>query len=132
MRAEQWRDLLAPDVPVEHSAAGYQVAIGAHRAVWLAPDAFQASYGLPWEPAAHPFGELAMLNLLAEDPGIARQMLVRANRQVYSIDAAGEEVLVIPADARDGFVFSVRQYPVTAWLEERMAVTGETLTYAEG
>lgn len=126
-RATCWRNLLAPDEQVVQSGLGFEVLIGPHRAMWMTPDTYQSTYGLDWAPSPHPFGELSVLHLLASDLGVAKMMIEQSGRHAFSVKVKGDEELLIAPDARDGFVFSVRQQPAEMWLQGRMARTGEKL-----
>lgn len=129
-RAASWRNLLAPGEQVAQSGPSFDVRIGPHQAMWMTPDAFHSTYGFNWMPSLHPFGELSVLDLLASDLAIARQMLEQAGRQVLIKKSKGIEELLIAPDGRDGFAYSVRQQPVDVWLAKRMARTGEKLKLA--
>ena len=129
-RAIRWRNLLAPGEQVNQSEISFDVHIGPHHAMWMTPDAFQASYGLHWMPFTHPIGEFALLHLLASDLSVTKTMMEQSGRQSYSISLRGEEELLIAPDTRDGFIFIIRQQPVEMWLQERMARTGEKLKLA--
>ena len=126
-RATRWRNLLAPSTRVHQSAIGVEVWIGPHRALWMTSEVYEASYRLPWRPAAHSAGELALLHLLASDVSTAKMMMAQSGRRTYSILVEGEEHLVIAPDTRDGFTFIIRQQPVELWLKERIVRTGEKL-----
>jgi len=130
-RATRWRNLLAPGEQVNQSGISFDVWIGSHRAMWMTPDAYEASYGLQWMPSSHPAGELALLHLLASDFSTAKMMIEQSGRRTFSISVRGEEELLIAPDARDGFTFIIRQQPVEMWLRERIARTGEKLKLAQ-
>ena len=126
-RAVRWRNLLAPGEPLTASRTGVAVRIGPHQATWMAPDAYQTAYGRPWMAAPHPYGELALVHLLAANLERMRIMLEQAGRQVIPHNANGHEMLLIEPDARDGVRFLVQQQPIAIWLQERTARTGEQL-----
>lgn len=126
-RAWQWRNVLAPDEQVISSTTGFDVQIGPHRASWMSPDAYHATFERQWEPAPHPHGELAVLHLLAIDLQTVKGMLESAGRQVRNISINGREELFVEPDPRDGFAFAVREQPVETWLQERMDQTEEKI-----
>jgi hypothetical protein len=140
-RAACWRDLLAPGEPVLQTESGFQVWIGAHWARWMTAGDYEASYGLNWSPnllagpnlvgAPHPIGEMAILHLLASDLGIARSTLEQAGRKTTAVPVGREDGLLVAPDARDGFVFVLRQQPPETWLRERVERTGEKLRLAQ-
>lgn len=130
-RAISWRNLLAPGEPVNRSGISFDVWIGPHQAMWMTPEAYQASYGFQWIPSPHPNGELALLHLLACDLGAAKRMIEQSGRRTSSISVRTEEELLIAPDARDGFIFIVRQQSIELWQRERMARTGEKLKLAQ-
>lgn len=126
-RAARWRDLLAPDEPLISSEISVGVQIGPHQVQWMAPEAYQAAYGLAWNPSPHSCGDIALLHLLASDLGIAKAMLDAAGRRTFSTSMRGEGGLLVEADQRDGFTFLIRERPPETWLRERAARTGERL-----
>jgi hypothetical protein len=126
-RATHWRDLLAPEQPVSRSESSFDVWIGPHQATWVTPEAYETTYGLPWVPAAHPAGEIALLHLLASDLRRAKRMMEQAGRRTAPISASGEERLLVMPDPRDGLAFVVQQHPIELWLQERVVQTGEKL-----
>ncbi len=123
-RANRWRDVLAPEASVAQTECGFDVVIGPHRAEWLTPAAYRSALQLHWEPASHPFGELAAIRLLADDLDIARRMLEGAGRHVTATSIRGIDVLIVTPDARDGFAFAIQQYPIDAWRLQRTARAG--------
>jgi hypothetical protein len=126
-RAASWRDLLAEDKPLIASEIGFDVQIGPHRAQWITPEAYQAGYGLVWQPSSHTCGDIALLHLLATDLGAAKTMLAGAGRRTFPICVRGADGLLVEADQRDGFAFLIREQPAETWLRERAAQTGEQL-----
>ena len=126
-RAQAWRDLLAPDEKVLPSGTGFSVQIAPHPAEWLTPEAYQAVYQTRWTPSRHPFGDLALLHLLATDLRTAQMLLERSGRRTIPISRAGEQQLLVEPDPRDGFAFLVREHPAESWSQERRALTGERL-----
>lgn len=130
-RATCWRNLLAPGEQVNQSGTGFHVWIGPHRAMWMTPEDYQVSYGLNWMPFPHPVGELALLHLLASDLRVAKIMMEQSGRRTFPVSVRGEEELLIAPDARDGFIFIIRQQPIEMWLRERMGRTGEKLKLAQ-
>ena len=126
-RATSWRDLLAEDKPLIASEIGFDVQIGPHRAQWITSVAYQAGYGLVWQPSSHTCGDIALLHLLATDLGIAKAMLEGAGRRTFPICVRGADGLLVEADQRDGFTFLIREQPAETWLRERVAQTGERL-----
>jgi hypothetical protein len=126
-RAICWRDLLAPGEAVTPFGLGVTVQIGPHLVTWMTPDAYEAAYGRPWTEASHPYGELALLQLLATDLTQMRHVLERAGRRLTPCATYGQETLLIEPDARDGVVFAVQQQPIADWLRARAARTGEQL-----
>jgi len=97
----------------------------------MTSDAYQTTYHLPWAPAPHATGELAVFHLLASDLATARAMLEHAGRGVTATtDAQGRLTsLFVAADPRDGLVYEIRQRPPEDWLRERIARTGEQLEF---
>jgi hypothetical protein len=132
-RAGQWRDLLTPGAPIADESGRAVVQIGAHRAVWMTPRAYERTYGWPWVAAPHPCGELAVLHLLATDLARAGTLLERAGRQVRRLREGGADtpVLLVAPDPGDGFVFAIAERPLEDWLRERRARTGEEVTIAQ-
>ena len=126
-RATCWRDLLAPREQVKACGTGFHVWIPPHWATWMRPEDYQAVYGLSWVPSPHPVGELALLHLLASDLGVVERRLEGSGRRTFRVSVSGEEELLVAPDARDGFVFAIRQQPVETWLRERMGHTDEML-----
>ncbi|HEX9988236.1 MAG TPA: VOC family protein [Chloroflexia bacterium] len=68
-RAKAWRDLLAPggDIVLEVDSDICETFIPPHFAVWMKPEKFQDHYGLSWKTSPHPWGELSVIHLLAQD-----------------------------------------------------------------
>lgn len=131
-RAACWRDLLAPDEKVTSSPVSSDVWIGPHQASWMSPDAYHATYHKQWLPAPHPYGELAILHLLASDLQKVKSMADNAGRRTTTITSNGqEEQLFIEPDPRDGFIFVVREQPINTWIQERMDRTGERIEFEE-
>ena len=126
-RAARWRDLLAPDEQVTASAASFDVHIGPHQASWMSPDAYQSVYQRQWMPAPHPFGEIAILHLLASDLQKVKSMLGNAGLQTINFTDSGREALFVEPDPRDGFAFAVEEASVNAWLQQRTQRTGERI-----
>lgn len=118
-RSIRWRDVLAPGERVVPTERGFEVTIGPHRAEWMTPAAYSSALQLPWEPAPHPFGELAAIRFFADDLGIARRTLEDSGRRVTSTTSSGTDVLIVTPDERDGFAFSIQQYPIDAWRRQR-------------
>jgi hypothetical protein len=127
-RASQWRDLLAPAEQLIASAFGFVVRIGPHVVTWMSPDTYHTAYGRPWITSPHRYGDLALLHLLATDLGQVQTIFERAGRRVIAHTIHGQAALLIEPDRRDGVTFLVQQQPIAAWLQERMARTGELLS----
>lgn len=123
-RAMCWRDLLAPGGQVVQSDLGFEASIGPHRALWMTPGTYQSTHGLDWTPASHAHGEIAVLHLFASNLATAKKMIEQSGKQVFSIEVEDHEELLITPDARDGFVFTIRQQSTEIWSQERMARTG--------
>jgi hypothetical protein len=126
-RAERWRDLLAPEAKVSQSGYGFTVQVPPHQAEWLTPEAYQAAYQRRWIPRQPPYGDLALLHLLATDLRTVKKMLEASGRPTISISHSGEERILIEPDPRDGFAFLVQERPAEPWLQQRIAQTGERL-----
>lgn len=131
-RATCWRDLLVPDEKVIQSASGYEIVIAPHRVRWMTPDIYRSTFDFDWVEAPHPTGELAVLHLLATDLDIVRQRSEQAGRGIFSSRIDGMDELVIAPDKRDGFMFSIRQYPFAWWVQERATITGERYELRSG
>jgi len=127
LRAERWRDLLAPEAKVRQSEFGFSVQVPPHQAEWLTPEAYQAAYQRRWIPSQPPYGDLALLHLLATDLRTVKKMLEASGRQTISIRHSEEEQILIEPDPRDGFAFLVQERPAGPWLQERIVQTGERL-----
>lgn len=128
-RATYWRELLAPGEPIVHIGPGIEVSIPPHRAAWMSPEAYQTTFGLPWVQPAHPFGELAVLHLLAADLEVVKQSFTQAGRQVSLIHVHNHPELLVAPDVRDGFIFSILQQTPETWLHSRIERTGENLAF---
>ncbi len=129
-RAACWRDLLAPTEALTPSRAGWEVHIGPHRVNWMSPEGYRSTFGWEWTSPAHPNAELAALHLLCTDLEQAKGMFRRGGREVSPLPGEGDEIWLVKPDDDDGFVFTLRQQPREAWLQERIARTGENLTFA--
>lgn len=131
-RATAWRDLLAPSADI-HSEGGahaeYSVQIGPHLASWLSPLDYQDKYGLSYKSPQHPFGEIAVLHLLAQDLTMAEEQIESLNRNATRMPDAltGVDTLLVPPDEQDGFTFAITERPAEEWLKERIKMTGESL-----
>ncbi len=130
VRAEQWRDFLAPSALIALPGTAARFELGPHTATWLTPDAAGALFGRPWQPAQHQAGEVAALHLLATNLAHVRATFEGQARVVRDLrdDDLDLRGLLIEADPADGFVFVVTQRGVHEWLEARRAVTREALT----
>jgi hypothetical protein len=130
-RAKAWRDLLAPGGTIEQQEDGdiCETSIPPHFAVWMKPEKFQDHYGFSWKASPHPYGELSVIHLLAQDLDRASQMLEAAGRSVTLLPdkRTGVDTLYVSPDPRDGFTFAITQRPAQEWLNERTAATGEKL-----
>lgn len=131
-RAARWCDLLALNEMVIPTGTGFEVQIGPHRVTWMTAQNFRATYGLNWIPAKSSFGELAVLQLFATDLASVKSRLEGSGRQVLTRRAKGIDELLITADVRDGFIFSVQEKPVESWMQERRQRTGENLVLTTG
>ena len=67
---------------------------------------------------------MGALHLLAANLDTAAQQLGGGIKRL-------DDLLVIPPDPRDGFTFTLREYPVERWRDERMARTGENIQVEE-
>lgn len=133
-RATLWRNLIAPDEQAIQSELGFSLSIGPHRVIWMTPDVYQSTYGLEWMPAMpalRSFGEFAVLHLLASNLTIAKNTIEQSGRKVSTIKVEDNNELLLAPDARDGFVFSIRQQSVETWSEERIARTGEKFKFIQ-
>jgi len=130
-RAIHWRNLLAPDEQVKPSKMSFAVTIGAHRASWMSPNAYLATYHRQWIPAPHPYGEMAVLHLRAANLQTVKTMLEHAGRRITQISNRGRKELFVEPDERDGFAFAVKEQSINTWLQERMDRTGETIDIEE-
>jgi hypothetical protein len=131
-RAGRWRDVLAPETPLLDGQNGF--ILGPHTLTWLTPAQLARDVGLSWDPASHPFGEIAVLHLPAEDLDRAESGLQRLGVRVTrlrGLNTHGSALLVGPGD-RDGLVLAITRYPAARWSEERRARTGEELTLVTG
>lgn len=128
-RAMSWRDLLAPDAVVSERDGGYQVVVKPHTLRWITPLDYQENYGLSYKPSPHPFGEMAVINVLATDLDVAEEYLAALDRRVSLIPdkATGKDTLLVPPDERDGFALVIAERPAEEWIEGRVAATGERL-----
>ncbi len=130
-RATAWRDLLAPGEEIKGSEEDhiYEVSIPPHFAIWMKPEEYQEQYGLSYKASPHPFGELAVVHLLAHDLDKAEEMIGEMRRNVTRLPdkRTGVDTLFVPPDERDGFTFAITERPVEEWLRERVGVTGERL-----
>jgi hypothetical protein len=134
VRAKQWRDLLAPDAEVL-SKGGYhgafEVWIGPHLATWITPEHYQEDYGLSYKASPHPFGEIAVIHLLATDLDKAEETIGAARQATRIPDKlTGADTLLVPPDARDGFTFAVTGRPIEEWIRWREGVTGDKIELA--
>lgn len=118
--AVYWRDLLAPDAALEADDGVHSVVIGPHVARWMRPEAYTERYRVAWSDTPHAYGKLAALHLLAADINTAAQKLGGGFKRL-------DDLLVMPPDPRDGCTFTLREYPVERWRDERMARTGENI-----
>ncbi len=131
-RAGRWRDVLAPETPLLDGQNGF--ILGPHTLTWLTPAQLARDVGLSWDPASHPFGEIAALHLLAEDLHRAEARVCRLGVPVTRLPSpdADQPALLIGPGARDGLVLVITQYPAERWAEERRARTGEKFTLVTG
>jgi hypothetical protein len=130
-RARRWREILAPGEQVVQSRLGSCVDIGPHQVCWMTPDAYHATFGLDWVAARHPFGELAVLHLLAADLDAAKNMFAQSGRQVFSVGVESDQELLVAPDERDGFTLCIRQQSPELWSQERKARTGENIRFVQ-
>jgi len=127
-RAQRWRDALAPQTPLQIAADGCcQVLIGPHLATWMTPQSYQEHFGLVWRPAPHPFGEIAVIHLLAENLNCAAEMVKQVRRDTTRrLDGHnGQDTLILPPQPCDGYMFAITARPLKEWAAERAARTGE-------
>ena len=134
-RATAWRDLLAPGAEIKEDESGqiYEGAIKPHFALWMKPEEYQDHYGLSYKASPHPYGELAVMHLLARDLDKAEEMIgeMGSNAARLPDKRTGIDTLFVPPDERDGFTFAITERPVEEWLRERVALTGERLEVEE-
>jgi len=129
-RCHRWHEVLAAGASAIGGEAGRRgvaddsgvVTIGPHFARFLTPEEYRRRYSLEWNDAG-PFLEIAVVHLWADDLARARKVLSDGGRQV--VLAADE--LLLPANGRDGFVFSVAERPIRDWIAWRRSITGEAL-----
>lgn len=126
-RAQLWRNLLAPDARMEPIQGGVAVEISPHRVEWLPPASYEKAYGISFPKHVGELSNIALLHFLAADLIVARSYLEDAGRTVHIREDNGHTYLVVAPDPRDGFAFTVRQYPMDLWKNERIAKTGEIL-----
>lgn len=128
-RATAWRDMFTP---IEEIAGGedgiYSLTISPHTLTWMPPEEYQDQYGLSYKASPHPFGEIAVIHLLAHDLDKAEET-IGAARQITRLPdkLTGVDTLFVPPDERDGFTLAITQCSVEEWLRERVGVTGEKL-----
>lgn len=125
--ATRWRDLLAPATPIEQNEEIYTITVGAHWVQWMNPERYRTCYGLDWVEPAHGYGEIGALHLLVADLDQAEAMLGAEVKRVRDVTTASQ-LLVLGPDARDGFTYIMREYPIETWRSNRMARTGERVT----
>jgi hypothetical protein len=106
----------------------YTVQIGPHFAIWMKPEEYQEYYGLSYKASPHPYGEIAVLHLVATDLDRAEET-IGAARQVARVPdkRTGEDTLLVPPDERDGFTFAITQRDPEEWARWREGITGERL-----
>lgn len=119
-----WRNFLAPESALAEVDGGSELRFGPHHFTWLTPDAYGRRYAQPWLPAPHPHGELAIVQLLAEDLALFETSLAKAG---WRVARSGDETLEVAASAATGVSFLVRESSAERWLAERKALTGERL-----
>lgn len=101
-RVAQWRAFFGLDDA--DSSDTHTVRVGAHAIRWLQPAEFERTYGEVWQPARHPLGEIAILDVISDDVARTREYLSRADRSWTEI----ENGLLIPPFEEDGLRFAVR------------------------
>lgn len=131
-RATSWRNLLVPDAKIESEGgphAAFHLQIGGHEATWMRPEDYQEQFGLSYKASPHPFGEMAVIHLLAEDLNKAEEMVATPGRSATRIPdkRSGADTLLVPPDERGSFTIAITQRPAKEWLAERVAATGEKL-----
>lgn len=131
-RAQRWRDLLSPGEEVREEENFAEVRTGPHFARWLTPLHYQEYLGLSYKEPPHPYAEMAIIHLLAEDLDTAEELIATSGRDVSRLPdvASGLDTLYVYPDPRDGFTFAITQRPSHEWLAERTALTGERLELA--
>jgi hypothetical protein len=134
-RARAWRDLLVPggEISGEEGGNSYEVYIRPHFARWIKPDEYQEQYGISYKSSPHPFGELAVIHILANDLDKAEEMVAEMGRNATRLPdkRTGADTVIVPPDERDGFTFAITERPVEEWLRERVELTGERLELEE-
>lgn len=131
-RAAAWRALFAPETTLRAEGDTYHVTVGAHDLGWMTPEQYSVRYGRAWEPAPHPYGELAALHVLASDLTMVQTMVAAAGWEALEFAASVEpRRLFLPADQRGGFTFLVTERPREAWRIERVSRSGENLDLAK-
>jgi hypothetical protein len=129
-RASAWRDLLAPGEEVKCEEGGScEVSVPPHFALWIKPEEYQEQYGISYKASPHPFGELAVIHMLANDLDKAEEMVAEMGRNATRLPdkRTGADTVIVPPDERDGFTFAITERPVEEWLRERVEITGERL-----
>lgn len=131
-RAMAWRDLLAPGEGIMEKGGIFEVYTRPHTITWMTPIEYQEQYGLSYKSSPHPFGEIALINMLAQDLDKAEEMITAAGRSAarFPDKRTGADTLLVPPDERDGFTFAITQFPIEEWLSARVAATGEKLALA--
>ncbi len=126
-RAAQWRDVFDLAEPVQREEGIFEVRLEPHFFIWMTPEKYQEKHKTSWNFASHPFSEIAILHLYANDLQKAQEMLREAGREIVPLDndlIGGEGILISP-DSRDGLTFVVTEYSIQNWLDERISITGE-------
>ena len=125
-RARQWRALLAPGAALGGRRPGF--ALGPHTLRWLTAAQFERDFERGWQVAPHPYGELAVVHVLAERLERAEAWLRRAGLPVRRLDRpAAEPTLLCGPTPSDGFLLAMTQRPAAQWAAERRSTTGEEL-----
>jgi hypothetical protein len=131
-RVSRWRDLLSPGARLAADRPGF--ALGPHRLRWLTPAQLADELGRAWQTARHAYGEVAVLDVLAEGLDRAEARIRSAGLPIERVRSTPREepTLLFGPGPRDGYVLAIREYPARRWAAERAAVTGEGLSVVDG
>lgn len=117
-RAERWKNFLSPQCLVKKiSPDNYRFDVGPYTLEWMTPEVYEKLFGIRkmFKDKFKEFQEIGLVNVLAEDLGIAEKYLKRYRFKVKKI---GNKILILPKES-DGFTFLVTQYKLAVWIKER-------------